>query len=88
MKHFVSYFHLTQTEKTSEFKVNVTETEFVILEDTASIDSNAVILKVNNNLCDWIENKFVQIYLDINSRYTFGVTITMQFCFHRYIPDL
>nr|XP_054769178.1 intermembrane lipid transfer protein VPS13D-like [Lytechinus pictus] len=37
--------HREQVEKNSDFKVNVTETEFVILEDTSSSDSNAVILK-------------------------------------------
>ncbi|XP_030843346.1 vacuolar protein sorting-associated protein 13D-like [Strongylocentrotus purpuratus] len=37
--------HREQVEKNSDFKVNVTETEFVILGDTSSSDSNAVILK-------------------------------------------
>eukprot|EP00057_Strongylocentrotus_purpuratus_P014712 XP_011669186.1 PREDICTED: vacuolar protein sorting-associated protein 13D [Strongylocentrotus purpuratus] len=39
--------HREQVEKNSDFKVNVTETEFVILGDTSSSDSNAVILKVH-----------------------------------------
>ena len=35
-----------QTEVAFEFKLNVTETQFVVVENLASLDTNAVILKV------------------------------------------
>lgn len=35
-----------QDEKIQELKVNITETEFVIMDDTSSSDCGAVILKV------------------------------------------
>ena len=37
---------MDQTEVAFEFKLNVTETQFVVVENLASLDTNAVILKV------------------------------------------
>ena len=37
-----------QTETPFELKLNVTDTEFVVVEDLASLETNAVILKVSS----------------------------------------
>ena len=39
-------FFLSQPQKTFEMKVNISGTEFVVLENVKTVDTHAVILKV------------------------------------------
>ena len=42
----LNFFFLSQPQKTFEMKVNISGTEFVVLENVKTVDTHAVILKV------------------------------------------
>ena len=48
---------LFQPQKTFEMKVNISGTEFVVLENVKTVDTNAVVLKVMKQTNEkWIQN--------------------------------
>ena len=57
---------IDQTEVPFEFILNVTETQFVVVENLASLDTNAVILKVCNHFSC---KSHVEIYMLTNGDY-------------------
>ena len=79
----VSRLQLTKPEKKNprsvKVKLSVTKTDFVVLEDITSLDSNAVVLKVHTYICvcKYVQYMCVCVFM-CSSGLTYGESVQNQ----------